>query len=137
MKKLDEVTPVQQLSKWKEIALNDLLQVDDRVEENINVKDNCLGIVYTPNDGNGTNFLTLLPLDCNDKKSVVCKLPVDEIANSSSSIKPAKFPCIPDTQEARKKRYDEQYSPNNPMWEDSETGECIVKGKFISRMNVL
>ena len=129
MKKLQEITPAEQLSKWKDIALNGLLQVDNGVEGIINVEENCLGISYTPNDGNGTNFFTLLPLDCDDRKSVVCKLSVDEIANLTSSTKPAKFPCIPNTQEARKKRYDGQDPPIDPMREYSETGEFIVNWK--------
>ena len=71
LKKPDDVTLAEQLSTWKDIALKGLLQVDDGVEGLTNVHENCLGISSTPNDGNGRNFLKLLPLDCDDKKSVV------------------------------------------------------------------
>ena len=131
MKKLDEITPPEQLSTWKDIALNGLLQIDDGVEGIINVDENCLGIRFTPNDETGRNLLTLLPLDCDDKKSVVCTLSVDEIANSTSSTKPAKFPCIPDAQEARKKRYDGQDSQNDRMREDSATSKLIIDWKIL------
>ena len=87
--------------------------------------------MLTNNWRNSKSILTLLPLDCDDKKSVVCTLSVDEIANSTSSTKPAKFPCIPDAQEARKKRYDGQDSQNDRMREDSATSKLIIDWKIL------
>ena len=85
------------------------LTLHEDLNKHMDMNGYCLGMVYTNRDPQISSSMTLTSWICNRKNYVVCKLDPSEAA---ISIKPSKFPCIPDKGTARKKR-------------DSETiGKC-------------
>ena len=89
------------LTKINDYFEKGLLIVDADVRAELDTTGKCLGISYTKNATNDNSKIILSTWDCADKKKVTCKIDTIE---SIVPPKPAKFPCIADTREARKKR---------------------------------
>ena len=94
-----ENSPNDLLTKMRVVSGNGLLSIADNLS--MDSGGNCLGISYKRNESDDSTNITLHTWNCEDKKSVTCQL---EITESIIPPKPAKFPCITDTREARKKR---------------------------------
>ena len=75
--------------------------IDGDIETRLATATNCLGIIIRRD--NMTNNLTarLTTWDCDEKKPHICLL---DASKFSAPQKPVKFPCIPQNQEARRKR---------------------------------
>ena len=89
------------LTKMNEMSGNGLFNMDDNLASGLATSGSCLGISYKKNSTNDKTNITLRTWNCEDKKSVTCKM---DMTQSPIPPKPAKFPCITDTRDARKKR---------------------------------
>ena len=89
------------LSKINDYSDKGLLTIDSDVRTELDTGGKCLGISYTKNATYDNSKISLSTWDCADRKTVTCKIDTTE---SIVPPKPAKFPCITDSREARKKR---------------------------------
>ena len=89
------------LTKLNDYSDKGLLIINADVRTELDIAGKCLGISYTKNATNDNSKIILSTWDCADEKKVTWKIDTIE---SIVPPKPAKFPCIVDTREARKKR---------------------------------
>ena len=97
------------LQMAREFSTKGSLILHEDLSEHMDMNGYCLGMMYTNRDPEINSPITLTSWNCNRKNYVVCKLDPSEAV---ISIKPSKFPCIPDNGTARRKRESETNGKN-------------------------